>query len=309
MPDCAFEIWGTNRYTVTAHEAKIISRKHIGKGEEIKYLCGIRVILTSDEEDDLDRRGQGFSIVETTRNKAISFLFGPARFANHDCGANARLITTGSSGMNIIAVRDIEIGEELTVTYDDHYFGKNNCECLCKTCEDCCRNGWKPEHRIDFSGSPRPSLCRQSRHEWVESLDDLPTTPGARTSRSKSKRASRHTTSSRSNLTENSPKIDVNAQHQRAVPEHEKMMGVPTHHDLVRVIRVPGDYLTSSSHAGPAAWTHLDGCLKTESVRANGVPDSCIMCERHKKLYGYGWPKTKQKGRWDNEERAYSPGP
>ncbi|KAH8772291.1 hypothetical protein BGZ57DRAFT_711419, partial [Hyaloscypha finlandica] len=142
LPDCAFEILGTNRYTVTTHEATVVSRKLIGKGEEIKYLCGTRVILTTEEEDDLDRKGLDFSIIKTTRNKATSFLFGPVRFANHDCKANARLVTTGSTGMKIVATKDIGIGEEIMVTYDDDYFGEDNCECLCKTCEDCCRNGW-----------------------------------------------------------------------------------------------------------------------------------------------------------------------
>jgi hypothetical protein len=54
LPDCAFEILGTNRYTVTTHEATVVSRKPIREGDEIKYLCGIRVILITEEEDDLD---------------------------------------------------------------------------------------------------------------------------------------------------------------------------------------------------------------------------------------------------------------
>ncbi len=60
---------------------------------------------------------------------------GPARFANHDCDANARLMTTGQAGIEIIARRDIDVGDEITVTYGESYFGENNCECLCKTCE------------------------------------------------------------------------------------------------------------------------------------------------------------------------------
>ena len=41
MPDCAFEITGTNRYTIGKYEANVISRKQIKRGEEIKYLSGI----------------------------------------------------------------------------------------------------------------------------------------------------------------------------------------------------------------------------------------------------------------------------
>ncbi|PVH70127.1 hypothetical protein DL98DRAFT_357429, partial [Cadophora sp. DSE1049] len=131
-----FEISSTNRYTQNSYEAAITSRIPINKGAEIKYLCGIRVILTVEEETSLDDgRGFDFCIVETTRNKATSNLFGATSLSNHDCKANSRLTTTGPSGMKIIATRDINIGEEITVTYAANYIGKDNCECLCKDCE------------------------------------------------------------------------------------------------------------------------------------------------------------------------------
>jgi histone-lysine N-methyltransferase SUV420H len=145
LPDCAFEILGTNRHIITIHEATVVSRKLIRKGEEIKYLYGTRVILTTEEEDDLNRKGLDFSIIKTTRNKATSFLFRPMRFTNYDYKANARLVTTRLTGMKIVTIKDIRIGEEIIVTYNDDYFREDNCECLCKTCEDCCRNGWTLE--------------------------------------------------------------------------------------------------------------------------------------------------------------------
>ncbi|ESZ97184.1 hypothetical protein SBOR_2440 [Sclerotinia borealis F-4128] len=142
LPDCPFEVSSTNRYTVVTHEAAIVARREIRKGEVVKYLCGIQVIMTPEEEAHLGVSRRDFSIVISSRNKAASIFLGPARFANHDCGANARLLTTGSARMEIVAVRDIEIGDEITVTYGDNYFGEDNCECLCKTCEDNRQNGW-----------------------------------------------------------------------------------------------------------------------------------------------------------------------
>jgi hypothetical protein len=66
-------------------------------------------------------RGRAYEVEPTRfqycRNKSASLFLGPARFANHDCGANARLMTTGKEGMEILALRDIEIGEEITVSY------------------------------------------------------------------------------------------------------------------------------------------------------------------------------------------------
>ncbi|KAI9888885.1 MAG: Histone-lysine N-methyltransferase set9 [Vezdaea aestivalis] len=141
-PDCAFEVNTTNRYTILEHEASIVARRPIKRGEAIKYLSGIQVQMTPEEEQELDLRRRDFSIVMSSRKKAASLFLGPARFANHDCNANARLMTTGSAGMEVTALRDIALGEEITVTYGENYFGIDNCECLCATCETLQRNGW-----------------------------------------------------------------------------------------------------------------------------------------------------------------------
>ena len=145
MPDCPWEVNTTNRYTIVTHEAAITARRYIRRNESIKYLSGIQVIITPEEEKDMALRRKDFSIVVSSRNKCASLFMGPARFANHDCGANAKLVTTGHAGIEIIATRDIEAGDEITVTYGENYFGEDNCECLCKTCEDMLRNGWAPE--------------------------------------------------------------------------------------------------------------------------------------------------------------------
>lgn len=158
LPDCPFEVSSTNRYTVVTHEAAIVARREIRKGEVVKYLCGIQVIMTPEEEAYISSSRRDFSIVMSSRNKAASLFLGPARFANHDCGANARLNTTGNAGMEIIAVRDIEIGEEITVTYGDNYFGEDNCECLCKTCEDNRQNGWAQDTDENDESIPKLSI-------------------------------------------------------------------------------------------------------------------------------------------------------
>ncbi|KFY28924.1 hypothetical protein V493_02676 [Pseudogymnoascus sp. VKM F-4281 (FW-2241)] len=160
LPDCPFEITSTNRYTVVTHEASVTARRLIKKGETVRYLCGVQVIMTKEEEADINQRRRDFSIVVSSRNKSASLFLGPARFANHDCGANAELMRTGAAGMEIIAVRDIEIGDEITVTYGDNYFGEDNCECLCKTCEDNRENGWELEDDDAAASTPatKPSV-------------------------------------------------------------------------------------------------------------------------------------------------------
>ncbi|OTB01406.1 hypothetical protein M426DRAFT_64191 [Hypoxylon sp. CI-4A] len=142
LPDCPFEVSSTNRYTIVTHEAAVTARKFIKRGQPVKYLSGIQVLITEKEEKELSKRKKDFSIVVSARNKCASLFMGPARFANHDCGANARLMITGQSGIEIIAARDIDVGDEITVTYSESYFGLDNCDCLCKTCEDNAVNGW-----------------------------------------------------------------------------------------------------------------------------------------------------------------------
>ncbi|KAG4217044.1 hypothetical protein PC116_g34475, partial [Phytophthora cactorum] len=108
LPDCPFEVSSTNRYTIVTHEAAVTARKFVKKGQPIKYLSGIQVLITEKEEKELSKRKKDFSIVVSARNKCASLFMGPARFANHDCEANARLMTTGQAGIEIIAARDIE---------------------------------------------------------------------------------------------------------------------------------------------------------------------------------------------------------
>ena len=159
LPDCPFEVSTTNRYTITTQEASAIARRFIKKGETIKYLCGNLVAITSQEEKDLDLTRRDFSIVMSSRKKTPSLFLGPARFANHDCDANARLVTRGSEGMQVVSVRDIDLGEEITVTYGDDYFGLGNRECLCETCELEGRSGW--ENRtvsVVSSGTSTPAI-------------------------------------------------------------------------------------------------------------------------------------------------------
>lgn len=75
-----------------------------------------------------------FSIIRSTRRNVTQVLLGPARFVNHDCEPNAAFHKTGPS-MTFRAVRPIRPNEEILVLYGEHYFGTDNCECLCATCE------------------------------------------------------------------------------------------------------------------------------------------------------------------------------
>uniref|UniRef100_A0A060TD63 Histone-lysine N-methyltransferase SET9 n=1 Tax=Blastobotrys adeninivorans TaxID=409370 RepID=A0A060TD63_BLAAD len=141
LPDCGFGIEVTNRYRSRSHsnEACVIARRAFLPGEEIRYLAGVLVELTEEEEEKLNE-GRDFSIINSSRLGANCLMLGPARFVNHDCDANARFVPSGKQ-MYIHAKRPIRLGEEITVEYSKNYFGKRNRECLCATCERLQVNG------------------------------------------------------------------------------------------------------------------------------------------------------------------------
>lgn len=173
MPDCPFEVTTTNRYTITEHEASITARRDIHPREEIKYLTGVQVAMTEEQEKNLELQRKDFSLVISARKKTRSLFLGPARFANHDCDANARLSTKGYDGMQIVAVKPIREGEEITVSYGEDYFGADNDECLCQSCEDRLINGWAPFRPIEDSSDEEDDEEETGDREESEKIEDI----------------------------------------------------------------------------------------------------------------------------------------
>lgn len=119
------------------------ARRTLHAGETIRFLSGCMLLLTDEEEEALDDSSD-FSIICTSRMKGTSVLLGPARFVNHDCDPNCKFITTNKDNITLMVLREISAGEELTIKYSENYFGDNNCECLCQTCEIEAQNGFAP---------------------------------------------------------------------------------------------------------------------------------------------------------------------
>ncbi|KAF2638517.1 hypothetical protein P280DRAFT_471116 [Massarina eburnea CBS 473.64] len=173
MPDCPFEVTTTNRYTITEHEASITARRDIQPREEIKYLTGVQVAMTEEQEKLLELARKDFSLVISSRKKTRSLFLGPARFANHDCDANARLSTKGYDGMQVVAVKPIAQGDEITVSYGEDYFGDDNEECLCNTCETGQVNGWAPYKREESSDDEDDEEEAPEKEKAKEKADKL----------------------------------------------------------------------------------------------------------------------------------------
>jgi len=118
-------------------------------------------------------------------------LLGPARFVNHDCEPNSRFITTNKENIQLIVLKDIEIGEEITVCYADDYFGVGNRECLCRSCEALVKNGWASElsgelqevdsNTVDMEEAPVIRRTRSKRKN--DNVTELPPPPEKRLKR------------------------------------------------------------------------------------------------------------------------------
>lgn len=79
-------------------------------------------------------QGRDFSIIKSSMRNCSQLLLGPARFVNHDCEPSVQFYRNGQQ-MMFKVLRPIAVNEEVLVGYGEHYFGWENCECLCATCE------------------------------------------------------------------------------------------------------------------------------------------------------------------------------
>ncbi|ORX74084.1 hypothetical protein DL89DRAFT_289726 [Linderina pennispora] len=143
LPEAGYEIGQTDRYKVVTgkSEAKIVATKQYTLGMVINLCSGSVAKLSEHEIGRLERERADFSVMWWSKKKSMCLFLGPARFA----------------------LRTIEPGEEITTHYGSSYFGENNCECLCATCEKYSR-GWYARN------SNRGSACRRNQSH--------PSTPG-----------------------------------------------------------------------------------------------------------------------------------
>ncbi|KAI8821817.1 uncharacterized protein EV422DRAFT_433553 [Fimicolochytrium jonesii] len=135
-PAAGYEVAQTNRYGSSGKvEACLRATRTFAVGDEMRYCTGVIAELDQSEEAYLTDRD--FSVMFLTKKECSCLFLGPARFMNHDCDPNAKFIIL-SLKRNLIGfkvLKPIEVGDEITTFYGENYFGENNKECLCGTCE------------------------------------------------------------------------------------------------------------------------------------------------------------------------------
>ncbi|KAI9478340.1 MAG: hypothetical protein EXX96DRAFT_570464, partial [Benjaminiella poitrasii] len=140
MPNAGYEIGDTRRYCNNGRkvEACLIATKDWHVGDEMRLLTGMIACLDPKDDAELKKGNRDFSVMWSTRKNCSCLFLGPARFANHDCDSNCKFISLGQNSITFKVIKDIKFGQEITVYYGKHYFGENNCECKCSTCESLC---------------------------------------------------------------------------------------------------------------------------------------------------------------------------
>ncbi|CAO3569232.1 unnamed protein product [Mortierella alpina] len=133
LATAGFDISQTDRYTAVTKksEACVIATRDFDEGAELAQCAGSTAALTEQQDGELE---SDFSVIRTSRRGTFLFL-GPARFVNHDCDPNCRFMWANNTSICFRALRPIRTNDEITTSYGDSYFGINNRECLCATCE------------------------------------------------------------------------------------------------------------------------------------------------------------------------------
>jgi len=68
------------------------------------------------------------------KNGREMLFLGPAAYINHDCSTNTKWALQGETTWYAKTLKSISTGEEITADYGDHFFGENNINCECGSC-------------------------------------------------------------------------------------------------------------------------------------------------------------------------------
>ncbi|KAJ1955121.1 histone lysine methyltransferase Set9, partial [Dispira parvispora] len=116
-------------------DACVIATKPWSAGDIITCCSGAIAWLDDEDTRRFEELNSDFSVMWWARRQSMGLFLGPARFVNHDCHPNCRFIPMPGQTVSFRVVRDIAVGEEITTSYGDDYFGFQNIDCLCVSCQ------------------------------------------------------------------------------------------------------------------------------------------------------------------------------
>uniref|UniRef100_A0A1I7YNH7 [histone H4]-N-methyl-L-lysine(20) N-methyltransferase n=1 Tax=Steinernema glaseri TaxID=37863 RepID=A0A1I7YNH7_9BILA len=114
---------------------QLVTTRRWRVGDEMYTLVGvIRSLRAREEKKYLKKNVNDFSVMYSTRKRCSQLWLGPGAFINHDCNPNTRFVPRGRSAV-LQVQRIIEPYEEITCFYGENFFGEDNRNCECQTCE------------------------------------------------------------------------------------------------------------------------------------------------------------------------------
>lgn len=138
-PSSGYSIKACDRYSQDGAEGlggTLVATRSYERGETIKELKGCIAVMSADQQRQILREGKNdYSVQYSTSKRQSQLWLGPASFLNHDCKPNAKIESTGIHTASVKALTDIKEDEEILIFYGREFFGIDNCDCECRTCE------------------------------------------------------------------------------------------------------------------------------------------------------------------------------
>ncbi|KAJ2501387.1 histone lysine methyltransferase Set9 [Coemansia sp. RSA 1972] len=298
LPGAGYEIGQTARYAVVTgqSEARVVATKQYTLGMVINLCSGSVARLSDAETRRMETERADFSVIWWQKKKAMCLFLGPARFVNHDCDSNCQFTALGSDAICFQALRSIEPGEEITTHYGSSYFGENNCECLCATCERYGR-GWYARHKVSPDGTPVALDAPATAESGAKEINGL------------------------ASVCESSSSTDTEATLVAAVRQDADNIRMRTRNKGRRSV-TPANCLPSKVRAAAVhgtcrvcndAFEDVAPAVNNEIAGSDPKPESvqgstliCNRCVRHQLLFGMSWPERPQPRRRTSVQKRNS---
>ena len=135
--DGGFHLALETRYSMEGHQgAKVVTTRAWSKGAQVCNLVGSSRQINGEFEQELvDQKVDTSCIIKSSKSNSVLVVIGPISFINHDHAPNCQLVSLPNKLVGIEAIRNIKFGDELTISYGDGYFVRDNKKCECLTCE------------------------------------------------------------------------------------------------------------------------------------------------------------------------------
>ncbi|KAI9273554.1 hypothetical protein BY458DRAFT_489414, partial [Sporodiniella umbellata] len=222
--------------------------------------------------------------------------------------------------------KEIKCGEEITVFYGQHYFGENNCECLCATCEKKQRGGfYLPEKDQRKDSYKRPT---RSKKTPIAYEDYVPTPMKRSHSISEDDAANKLKVMSidficnkkKKKSKEVTIQLDLETLEQKHSPKADSAVSLSPNKDILEDFLDDISDISSVSSLDKIRQLNCIGCHRPleniseqvgpdpslihelatwtwspSAVFTSWCPKRCPRCERHMAIFGQEWPSRKEK--------------